>query len=184
MWDSTYNPLIISLMFVVWLGLSRFFLPCNHFRSHLISINSGLLKRGRFTPITQAIPGVWEFCASDGTKTRRILYYVTMCLCPITQSAPTLCHPMDSRLLHPRDFPGNNTGVGCHFLLQGSFPTQGLNPGLLNCRWSPTAPPGKPPITMDHKEELMLLNCGLGEDSCKSLGLKEIKLVYPKGNPF
>jgi len=27
------------------------------------------------------------------------------------------------------DFPGKNTGVGCHFLLQGIFPIQGLNPG-------------------------------------------------------
>ena len=27
-----------------------------------------------------------------------------------------------------------NTGVGCHFLLQGIFPTQGLNPGLPHCR--------------------------------------------------
>ena len=32
-------------------------------------------------------------------------------------------------------FPGKNTGVGCHFLLQGVFPTQGLNLGLLHCRW-------------------------------------------------
>ena len=38
------------------------------------------------------------------------------------------------RLLWPWDFPGKNTGVGCHFLLQGIFPTQGSNPGLLNCR--------------------------------------------------
>ena len=30
--------------------------------------------------------------------------------------------------------PGKNSGVGCHFLLQGIFPTQGLNPGLPNCR--------------------------------------------------
>ena len=30
-------------------------------------------------------------------------------------------------------FPGKNTGVGCHFLRQGIFPTQGLNPGLLHC---------------------------------------------------
>ena len=29
------------------------------------------------------------------------------------------------------DFPGKNTGVGCHFLLQGIFPTQGSNPHLL-----------------------------------------------------
>ena len=32
-----------------------------------------------------------------------------------------------ARLLCPWDFPGKNTGVGCHFLLQGIFPTQGLN---------------------------------------------------------
>ena len=35
-------------------------------------------------------------------------------------------------LLHPWDFPGKSTGVGCHFLLQGIFPTQGLNLGLLH----------------------------------------------------
>ena len=38
------------------------------------------------------------------------------------------------RLLCPWDSPGKNTGVGCHFLLQGIFLTQGLNPGLLQCR--------------------------------------------------
>ena len=32
------------------------------------------------------------------------------------------------------EFPGKNTGVGCHFLLQGIFLTQGLNPCLLHCR--------------------------------------------------
>ena len=31
--------------------------------------------------------------------------------------------------------PGKNPGVGCHFLLQEMFPTQGWNPGLLCCRW-------------------------------------------------
>ena len=32
------------------------------------------------------------------------------------------------------DSPGKDTGVGCHALLQGIFPTQGLNPGLPQCR--------------------------------------------------
>ena len=32
------------------------------------------------------------------------------------------------------DSPGKNTGVGCHALLQGIFPTQGSNPGLLHYR--------------------------------------------------
>ena len=39
-----------------------------------------------------------------------------------------------ARFLCPRDFPGSNTGVGCHFLLHGIFPTQGLNTGLLHCK--------------------------------------------------
>ena len=29
-----------------------------------------------------------------------------------------------------------NTGVTCYFLLQGIFLTQGLNQGLLHCRWN------------------------------------------------
>ena len=39
-----------------------------------------------------------------------------------------------TKLLCPWDFPGNSTGVDCHFLLQGIFQTQGSNPGLLHCR--------------------------------------------------
>ena len=39
-----------------------------------------------------------------------------------------------TRLLCPLDFPGKNTRVGCHFLLQEIFPTQRLNPGLPHCR--------------------------------------------------
>ena len=39
-----------------------------------------------------------------------------------------------SKLLCPWDFPGNSTGVACHFLLQEIFPTQGLNPGLPHYR--------------------------------------------------
>ena len=42
-----------------------------------------------------------------------------------------------ARLLWPWDSPGKNTGVGCHALLHGIFPTQGLKPHLLcllHCR--------------------------------------------------
>ena len=55
----------------------------------------------------------------------------------VTQSCPTLCDPhglSPTRLLSPWNFPGKSTGVGCHFLLQGIFPIQGLNPGLPHCR--------------------------------------------------
>ena len=37
-------------------------------------------------------------------------------------------------LYNPWDSPGQNTGVGRLPLLQGIFPTQGSNPGLLHCR--------------------------------------------------
>ena len=37
-------------------------------------------------------------------------------------------------LYGPWNSPGQNTGVGSHSLLQGIFPTQGLNPALLHCR--------------------------------------------------
>ena len=38
------------------------------------------------------------------------------------------------RLYSPWNSPGQNTGVSSHFLLQGIFPTQGSNPGLLHWR--------------------------------------------------
>ena len=38
-------------------------------------------------------------------------------------------------LYSPWNSPGQNIGVGSLFLLQGIFPTQGSNPGLLHCRW-------------------------------------------------
>ena len=37
-------------------------------------------------------------------------------------------------LYSPWNFPGQNTGMGSHSLLQGIFPTQGSNPGLPHCR--------------------------------------------------
>ena len=59
-------------------------------------------------------------------------------LCLVTESCPTLCDPLDcsppGSSVHG-DSPGKNTGVGCHALLQGIFPTQRSNPGLPHCRW-------------------------------------------------
>ena len=57
--------------------------------------------------------------------------------------------PKSPRLLCPWDLSGRNTGVGCHFLLQGLFLSQGSNPHLWHLLpWQssslPLAPPGKP----------------------------------------
>ena len=59
-------------------------------------------------------------------------------LCLVAQLCLTLCDPVACSPPGSSvqgDSPGKNTGVGCHFLLQGILPTQGLNP------YSPPAPP-------------------------------------------
>ena len=69
------------------------------------------------------------------TNWATILVLGTIVLCLV--SRVQLCDPMDysqSGSSDHGDSPGKNTGVGCHALLQGIFPTQGLNLGLLNCR--------------------------------------------------
>ena len=72
----------------------------------------------------------------------------------------TLCDPMDCNppgsSAHG-DSPGKNTGVGCHFLLQGSFPTQESKLGHLHCKqmlyhlsyW------GSPSISLSYRDSLI-----------------------------
>ena len=67
----------------------------------------------------------------------------------VVQSCLTLYDPMDHSLPGSSvlgAYPGKNTGVSCHGLLQGIFPTQGSNPGLLRCRLNSLLSelPGKP----------------------------------------
>ena len=54
----------------------------------------------------------------------------------VVKSCPTLANPGTIACQGPLSwgFPGKNTGVGCHSLLQGIFPTQGSNLGFLHCR--------------------------------------------------
>ena len=81
--------------------------------------------------------------------------YTYMCVCMLSHSVVS-----DSRsphglypawLLCPWDVPGKNTRAGYHVLLQGIFPTQGLNPCLFHLlHWQadslPLVPPEKPHI--------------------------------------
>ena len=59
--------------------------------------------------------------------------YTYICCCLASKMCLTLCNPMNYSLpgLCPWDFPGKNTGEGCHFLLQGIFLTPGSNLHLL-----------------------------------------------------
>ena len=90
-------------------------------------------------------------------KLRR-LQFQTVCVssnCLVSKSSPTPLRTQGlqpARLLCPWDFPGKNTGVGCHFLLQGIFLTQGFKPRLLH--WQINSLPsellGKPSFVHAH----------------------------------
>ena len=65
----------------------------------------------------------WDFTLYGqwlGSKTSQRGTQNAWCACSVLSDSAT-------RLLCPWDSPGKNTGVGCHALLQGIFPTQGLN---------------------------------------------------------
>ena len=80
-----------------------------------------------------------------------------MCVCVYMLSrvqlfvAPWTIQP--TRLLCPLDFPSKNTGVGCHCLFQGIFPTQGsdlfLESPALQLDSLPLVPPGKPKYSIN-----------------------------------
>ena len=56
-----------------------------------------------------------------------------MLSCSVVFDSLQPCGLQPARLLC-QDLPGKNTGVGCHPLVQGFFPTQGLSLGLPHCR--------------------------------------------------
>ena len=72
----------------------------------------------------------------------------SVCVCSVMYESLEPHGLKPTRLLCPGNFPGKNTGVGCHALLQGIFLTQVLNLGLLCLlHWQagslPLVPPGK-----------------------------------------
>ena len=74
-----------------------------------------------------------------------------MCVCSVMSNSLLPYGLQPTKLLCPWNFLGKNTEVGCHFLLQGTFLTQGLNSRLMHfLHWQayslPLEPPGKPEI--------------------------------------
>ena len=95
--------------------------------------------------LRQEVTGITLFgCASSrGNLSQRVTVHQGLCcsfahMCMLSCSVvsdslqPHGLYP--TRLLCPWNSPDNNTGVCCHPLLQGIFPTQGWNLGLLHCR--------------------------------------------------
>ena len=71
------------------------------------------------------LPVLWPLLSFPNLLAYWVLYFHSI--------IPKIWKP--TRFLCPWDSQGKNTGVGCHAILQGIFPTQGSNPGLLHCRW-------------------------------------------------
>ena len=71
------------------------------------------------------------YCCFEGPNMKTL----QSCVCVKSlQFCPALCDSMDCSptLLYPWGSPGKNPGGGCHFLLQGIFPTQGSNPRFMS----------------------------------------------------
>ena len=96
-------------------------------------------------------------------KCYRELGHTSLCVCILSCfSCVRLCVTLwtiaPPRFLCRQNSPGKNTGMDCHALLQGIFPTKGLNPGLLHLlHWQagslPLGPPWKP--THPYRGEFM-----------------------------
>ena len=73
-------------------------------------------------------------CAANNRLCVCVCVWVCVCV-SAAQLCLTLCNPVDCSPpgLCPWNSPSRNTGVGCHALLQGIFPTQGSNLHLLQC---------------------------------------------------
>ena len=82
---------------------------------------------------------MWALKSEDGplwwpgaSLEKRCQDFLTRCCRSAMSDYLPPCGLQPTRLLCPWDSPGKNTGVDCHFLLQGIFPTQGLSLRLLH----------------------------------------------------
>ena len=115
--------------------------------------------------------------------------YVHVHACQVA-SVVSDCDPMAqaTRLLCPWDSPGKNTGVGCHALLQGIFPTQESNlylQRLLYCRQVlyPPSHLGNPFLRMCCAQSSLTL-CDLWTVACQApLSLGFSRQEYWSGLP-
>ena len=88
-------------------------------------------------PLLGFVDGGLLLSSHDFPSMHTYLYPHSLFIREVTQSCPILCDPMDcsppGSSVHGV-FQARGLEVGCHFLLQGIFLTQGLNPGIPHCR--------------------------------------------------
>ena len=136
-----------------------YFAPLREF-SKKKALRQSTLKQ-HFSNLSYPCISVWEM------KVSRFSFFVNNmvhCCCCYLVTKPYLNflwpHGLSpARLLCPWDFPGKNTGVGCHFLPQGIFLTQGIKLGSLALagRFFTTESPGKPNMLHGLEQVISLL---------------------------
>ena len=97
-----------------------------------------------------------------------------LCVCVSHSVVPNSLPPhglLPARPPCPWDSPGKNTGVGCHALLQGIFPTLGLNSGLPHGRWIL--------YRLSHQSEAPPL-LALFIPLCRSIFLSDVMFLLPE----
>ena len=105
--------------------LSKIFVPCRVYEAWLFIYILWIL------PNLETLVGLGSYMYFQSSLSFSLTFLQPVKLL----SRVRLCDPMEpTRLLHPWNFPGKSTGVDFHFLLQGIFLIQGLNPGLPHCR--------------------------------------------------
>ena len=109
----------------------------------LVKLYSFLQSRPKWTLPYSRLPWSWTrsvipIVSSNSTRYFSIIALTTvlqyLCVCSVTQSCSTLLWPhglYSTKLLCSWNFPGENTGGGCHFFLQNIFLAQGSNLCLL-----------------------------------------------------
>ena len=100
----------------------------------------------------------WSHCIEENEFKAEVNTKGGCCL--VAELCLTLLWPLrlgSARLFGPWDYPGKNTGVGCHFLLQGIFLTQGSDPCLLPYHLSPLG--SHRPISTPSSFSMYFCNC-------------------------
>ena len=122
--SSTINTLTCDVLVVL------------HTYQYLVVSFSSFFSLQTFRKLSSGLHFFFIFSRNACSKEQRMLQGASSgCYCFVAQSCLTLlqAHELQpARLLCPWDFPGVNTGVDCHFLLQGIFPIQGSNSSLLH----------------------------------------------------
>ena len=119
---------------------------CTHLLPLFLTLYTFFLRFTHFflkytLPHSQWDPKWGKHCSLFHLKIFLTHSYSWMIVCVlVAQSCLTLYDTMDCSP-SGSSVHGINTGVGCHFLLQGIFSTQGSNLHLLHCRWSPARRP-------------------------------------------